>query len=266
MHPYMKYAGVAAALLVVAVLAINTINRGSSPIMQACTMEAMICPDGSAVGRTGPNCEFAACPNGTAMFEREGQLVFNDPMPPVGSGTFVYRADDGSNASRNLAMDTESMCVSGSAMISCLAMSVSLDVAFGGGKDVKVTGIDRGSDLLVRRLELVNKGAQQAERETVTARIGQTVEALDVSITPLELVDDSRCPQGVQCIWAGTVHLRAKLVSGMGTSEVTFEIGQSITTEAEFVTLTGVSPSPKTGESISPSDYRFTLEVAKRPR
>ena len=27
-----------------------------------CTMEAMICPDGSAVGRTGPNCEFAACP------------------------------------------------------------------------------------------------------------------------------------------------------------------------------------------------------------
>jgi len=25
-------------------------------------MEAKICPDGSAVGRTGPNCEFAACP------------------------------------------------------------------------------------------------------------------------------------------------------------------------------------------------------------
>ncbi len=28
----------------------------------ACTLEAKICPDGSAVGRTGPNCEFAACP------------------------------------------------------------------------------------------------------------------------------------------------------------------------------------------------------------
>jgi hypothetical protein len=25
-------------------------------------MEAKICPDGSAVGRQGPNCEFAACP------------------------------------------------------------------------------------------------------------------------------------------------------------------------------------------------------------
>lgn len=28
----------------------------------SCTQEAMICPDGSAVGRTGPNCEFAKCP------------------------------------------------------------------------------------------------------------------------------------------------------------------------------------------------------------
>lgn len=28
----------------------------------ACSMEAKLCPDGSAVGRTGPNCEFAPCP------------------------------------------------------------------------------------------------------------------------------------------------------------------------------------------------------------
>jgi hypothetical protein len=28
----------------------------------ACTMDAKICPDGSAVGRQGPSCEFAPCP------------------------------------------------------------------------------------------------------------------------------------------------------------------------------------------------------------
>jgi hypothetical protein len=33
-----------------------------APEMHACTMEAKICPDGSAVGRQGPNCEFAPCP------------------------------------------------------------------------------------------------------------------------------------------------------------------------------------------------------------
>jgi hypothetical protein len=29
---------------------------------RACTMEAKVCPDGSSVGRVGPNCEFAPCP------------------------------------------------------------------------------------------------------------------------------------------------------------------------------------------------------------
>ena len=28
----------------------------------ACTTDAKICPDGSSVGRSGPNCEFTACP------------------------------------------------------------------------------------------------------------------------------------------------------------------------------------------------------------
>lgn len=32
--------------------------------MTVCTMEAKICPDGSSVGRQGPNCEFAPCPAG----------------------------------------------------------------------------------------------------------------------------------------------------------------------------------------------------------
>jgi len=34
-----------------------------------CTMDALICPDGSGVGRGGPNCEFAPCPNCTCPNE-----------------------------------------------------------------------------------------------------------------------------------------------------------------------------------------------------
>jgi len=33
------------------------------PAQVACTQEAKQCPDGSYVGRTGPNCEFAPCPS-----------------------------------------------------------------------------------------------------------------------------------------------------------------------------------------------------------
>jgi len=44
----------------------NAIPKG-----RACTQEAKICPDGTAVGRIGPNCEFAQCP---------GEDVFKDSV------------------------------------------------------------------------------------------------------------------------------------------------------------------------------------------
>ncbi len=44
----------------VAFVGLSMNNKSPQPI--ACTMEAKLCPDGTAVGRTGPNCEFAACP------------------------------------------------------------------------------------------------------------------------------------------------------------------------------------------------------------
>ena len=42
----------------------------------ACTMEAKLCPDGSYVGRTGPNCEFAPCPD--AEDETANWKVYKD--------------------------------------------------------------------------------------------------------------------------------------------------------------------------------------------
>lgn len=47
--------------IVIAVVIIALAFQYSQP--SVCTQEAKICPDGSAVGRTGPNCEFAPCPS-----------------------------------------------------------------------------------------------------------------------------------------------------------------------------------------------------------
>lgn len=44
---------------------VNKVPGGVPPVNEApvaCTMDAKICPDGSAVGRTAPDCEFASCP------------------------------------------------------------------------------------------------------------------------------------------------------------------------------------------------------------
>jgi hypothetical protein len=39
----------------------NVMEQQEVPEPVACTMDAKMCPDGSAVGRTGPTCEFEAC-------------------------------------------------------------------------------------------------------------------------------------------------------------------------------------------------------------
>jgi hypothetical protein len=137
-----------------------------APGGRACTQEAKICPDGTAVGRTGPNCEFAACP-----------------------------------LSRTVSVET---------------------------------------------------------------RIGKEVSGLGARITPLAIVEDSRCPIDVMCIQAGTVRVRALLSSGLGEATQEFKLGQTITTEAERVTLTEVFPQRMAGTMVRDGEYVFQFEIAKR--
>lgn len=56
----------------------------------ACTLEAMICPDGSSVGRTGPNCEFTPCPTATPTPDNNAGLQILE-------GLIDYEIPDGWN-------------------------------------------------------------------------------------------------------------------------------------------------------------------------
>jgi hypothetical protein len=59
------FAPIIIVLIVIAILALGGIyyflsNKTPEPVV--CTQEAKLCPDGSYVSRTGPNCEFTECP------------------------------------------------------------------------------------------------------------------------------------------------------------------------------------------------------------
>lgn len=99
----------------------------------------------------------------------------------------------------------------------------------------------------------------------IELRLGELGSVEAVSITPLEVLEDSRCPVDVQCIWAGTVRLRATLASGLGTADQVFPLGETITTEVEEVTLVEVRPAPRSTVTIKDSEYRFVFKVNKRP-
>lgn len=66
----------AAVLLLVAGCAKKAVPEAAAPEQKACTMEAKMCPDGSYVGRTGPDCEFAPCPESGKLVYENSQYGF----------------------------------------------------------------------------------------------------------------------------------------------------------------------------------------------
>lgn len=79
------------------------------------------------------------------------------------------------------------------------------------------------------------------------------------SVTALELVEDSRCPKSVQCIWAGTVKVKVQLTNNYGkNNRGTLTLGEKQDIGGVKVTLTEVLPE-KTQETIPFSKYKFTF-------
>lgn len=130
-------------------------NRDGGAI--ACTMDAKMCPDGSYVGRSGPKCEFTACPG------------------PSEQGV----------------------------------------------------------------------------------ALGQKTVIAGISITPLEVISDSRCPVDVTCVWAGEIQVKVKLEKGSLSKEVVMKIlgadgAERVVFAGSAVALTEVTPK---------GNYRFTFRA-----
>lgn len=80
MKPY--YLIIVLGLLVVAGGVYFYISQSNTPAV-ACTTEAMICPDGSSVGRTGPNCSFAPCPTSPSDAKNGTYIIDGKPVTLV---------------------------------------------------------------------------------------------------------------------------------------------------------------------------------------
>lgn len=96
----------------------------------------------------------------------------------------------------------------------------------------------------------------------VTLKLNQLATFKNISLLPLSIVEDSRCPSDVQCIQAGTVRVKVRVISGMGTSTSILTLGKVFTTEAEMLTLTRVTPDTQSTKPILNGDYRLTFNVA----
>jgi hypothetical protein len=118
------------------------------------------------------------------------------------------------------------------------------------------------------------------KRPTQVARLGRefklraghqvTLKREGLRIKFAAVTEDSRCPAGVQCIWAGNAAVRLELsVRGGGSKSLTLNTngGPSHIDEDQYqgykVKLVELNPYPRSDHQIAAGNYVATLLVAK---
>jgi hypothetical protein len=100
----------------------------------------------------------------------------------------------------------------------------------------------------------------EAASATAVARLGETVRLGPVRVTPISIVEDSRCPRMVSCVWRGRLRIRAVV---RGRSPVTLDDGVALTVAGGRLTLLDAVPISQHGEVPPPRAYRFRLRFER---
>lgn len=89
--------------------------------------------------------------------------------------------------------------------------------------------------------------------------LGQKAFADGPIVQPVEVLEDSRCPASVMCVWAGRVRVKMLWIRPGGRQQA-FEVtlGQRTQLADGSILLERVTPErTKSGKVIEPADYRF---------
>lgn len=119
------------------------------------------------------------------------------------------------------------------------------------------------------------RGAAQAARvgREFEVRAGRavTLGGENLRLRFASVAEDSRCPEGVNCVWAGNavvlVEVSAKGGRGRKVLRLSTNAGASGAVEGKYlrytVKLSGLSPRPRAGRKIQAAEYTATLLVVK---
>lgn len=201
-----------------------------------CALEALMCPDGTSVSRTGPHCAFTTCPNGSSyegvLVERDGDFSLTMGAPLKTSEEVAY--------SMPLKFKTTST----------LKPLV--------GKRVVVTGVFiTGNILEVKALEEVRN-----QENVVSLQMGETGFVGGVRITLNKLISDSRCSEDVVCITAGFASFEVILKSDTDQETVVMRTDEKLRAFDSFsVSIAGVETLPRIAEPLEKREYRVSFRV-----
>ena len=94
-----------------------------------------------------------------------------------------------------------------------------------------------------------------------SAGLGQVAVTNGLSVRPTSIVEDSRCPANVQCVWAGRLIVRTQIKVGGSWKETRdLELGKAQQVADGGLTLIAAEPPKQAGAEIDPRAYRFTFD------
>ena len=77
---------------------------------------------------------------------------------------------------------------------------------------------------------------------------------------PLQIVEDSRCPKDVVCVWAGRLVVRAEVIGGAWHKTLDLELGKPQQVADGALTLIAIRPPKQAGAETDPRAFRFTFD------
>jgi hypothetical protein len=92
------------------------------------------------------------------------------------------------------------------------------------------------------------------------ARIGETTRVGSLAVTPLRVVEDSRCPINARCVWAGRLVLTAKVATSGWQETHNLTLGEPLALHSTTLTLTSAEPGKMAGAQPPSPPLTFGFE------
>jgi hypothetical protein len=108
---------------------------------------------------------------------------------------------------------------------------------------------------------------QAPDSQRIQLHIGQSrsPDGTSARVKFVQVLEDSRCPEGLQCVWAGRARIELEVNDGRSSETVELSTGSEEEGTAKagglVIHFAQLDPHPEEGQTTEPSEYVATLDV-----
>ena len=101
---------------------------------------------------------------------------------------------------------------------------------------------------------------EEAAAQGTPVALGQSVWAGDTILTPLSVIQDSRCPVDVQCVQAGKLTVSTRITATHWKQTAPLTLGEPYEVLGRTYELVSATPAKRSDRETQSSEYRFVYE------